>query len=534
MYDVRGIQDYIFRTSKMKDAIGASSIVEGLFDDALKQSSSKLGLKFDGKWCDDNKRPLHYEDETDADAVVLYIGGGNACVVYRDKETAVSMNREMARYTLDRTYSLQLAVAMVEKTGNYSSDYAKLMDEMVRVKDRMMVNKPLDALPVMKVEIKTGLPVSAGSSSTESAIKTKAGDKARDHVRFDQKLFDNYVEGKGESSMLAVVHIDGNNMGQRIRDLISGIDDYTEAVNEMRRISCSINSSYKEVFRSMEERFNEIKDTLHGSDAKDASKWWIMKIIDAGDDITYVCNAGIAFATAEYFCRNISEHSMNPASDDIRYRFSACAGISYFNSHFPFNIAYNVAEECCESAKSRAKKDEYKDGELVANWVDFQFCRSVHAQNLEKIRKDEYVTAAGEDLLRRPYYIYTEALGDPDGQGKGSRRFEEMREEFISYDCFVKDLKQYVLDDSNVPRSFVKEMRNTYPLGSDQMDILKAFLKSRENVESTASKKVKYPDEFYKDFNGKKTARYYDALEVADYFRLLDDLMSAAGKEARK
>ena len=31
MYDVRGIQNYIFRTTKLKDAIGASVLVENIF-----------------------------------------------------------------------------------------------------------------------------------------------------------------------------------------------------------------------------------------------------------------------------------------------------------------------------------------------------------------------------------------------------------------------------------------------------------------------------------------------------------------------
>lgn len=528
MYDVRGIQDYIFRTSKMKDAIGASSIVENLFEEALKDASEKLGLSAELAWCDDKNAKI-YTDNSDKDVVVLYVGGGNACVLYINKDVAVKMNREMSRYTLDKTYSLQLAVAMVEKTESYKADYENLMAEMVRVKDRMMVNKPLDALPIMKVETKTGLPVTRDGVSTESNIKTKAGDDSRKHVRFNQKLFDNYVEGKGESSMLAVVHIDGNNMGLRIRELISGIDSYDEAVTEMRKISYSINSSYKKVFADMEETFSTILENVKKEDKHDQSKWWIMKVIDAGDDITYVCNANIAFATVEYFCKNISKYSLKPESGNRNYRFSACAGISYFNSHFPFNIAYNVAEECCESAKSRAKEEKHMDGKLVGNWVDFQFCRSVHARNLKRIRTEEYRTSAGEDLLRRPYFIYSEHL-----DGEVGDKFKTLDADEISYNEFARDIKKYVQSESNLPRSFVKEMRNTYPLGSNQMKILWTFLKSRETSEKMDGKKVEYPKDLYFDYEGKKVAKYYDAMEVAEYFRSFDDLSRVPEKEEKQ
>lgn len=36
MYDVRGIQKYIYRTARVKDAMGASLLVENIIYDALK------------------------------------------------------------------------------------------------------------------------------------------------------------------------------------------------------------------------------------------------------------------------------------------------------------------------------------------------------------------------------------------------------------------------------------------------------------------------------------------------------------------
>ena len=41
MYDVRGIQNYIFRTAKVKDAIGASAIVEDVIEKAIEDACKK-------------------------------------------------------------------------------------------------------------------------------------------------------------------------------------------------------------------------------------------------------------------------------------------------------------------------------------------------------------------------------------------------------------------------------------------------------------------------------------------------------------
>ena len=45
MYDVRGIQNYIFRTNKLKEIIGASSIVENIIQDALSYAIQQTQLE---------------------------------------------------------------------------------------------------------------------------------------------------------------------------------------------------------------------------------------------------------------------------------------------------------------------------------------------------------------------------------------------------------------------------------------------------------------------------------------------------------
>lgn len=494
MYDVRGIQKFIFRTSKMKDAIGASAIVENIIGDALKAAvASEQGLDCDLAWrTEQGILEYHPEEADQKDIQVLYIGGGNAYVMYRDKELAQEISRKMARYTMDHTYSLQLAVAISEKSDNYKDDYERLNKRMFEVKDCMVVSKPLDALPVVKIDRETGYPLIPGGTSTESGMKIREAEKVRDK-NYKKRIFDNYVNQKGEDSMLAVVHIDGNNMGLRIRRLIENRTTYADAIPEMRRISFAIDRSYKQVFLEMQNKFNP---------ADDYADPRVMKILTAGDDITYVCNADIALSTVEFFCRKISAYSMKTdAPNDPEYRFSVCAGISFFHSHFPFHIAYEVAEACCDQAKDRAKEEKNKDGERIGNWVDFQFCRNVQASDLKKTRKVEYKTVKGENLLRRPYFIPVEEI-------EGNGRFKEMRREMFSLECFREDMRNYVLN-GETPRSFLKEIRNTYPLGEEQINILCAFLRSRGR---------KLPDEMYYTDGDHKTARLYDILEIADNY----------------
>ena len=222
MYDVRGIQRYIYRTPHIQDAMGASSIIEGIIENALRNAADRLQIPEDQmelNW-DNEEKPYPYR-ETDHRIKVLYIGGGNAYVEFSDADLCVSCNKLMARYILEKTYSLQLAAVYTEKTDIYYKDYQQLFQKMNQVKAEALDTKPLGALPIMKVEKKTGFPVVKDEKSTETLQKErhKKTTIAEDE---EEKILDNLIDGKGVDSTLAIVHMDGNNMGLRIRGLVQG------------------------------------------------------------------------------------------------------------------------------------------------------------------------------------------------------------------------------------------------------------------------------------------------------------------------
>lgn len=175
MYDVRGIQKYIYRTPKVRNAIGASYIVENIIEDALKYAIESIkneqtdgagnknpyvNIKVKLEWYDKGKEKdciCGYNEENN-DVEVLFIGGGNAFVSYSSIDLCRNINQRMSKYTLVNSYSFQLAVAIHEKSDNYANDYKSLQEKMADTKADMAVAKPLGALPVMKTELKSGYP----------------------------------------------------------------------------------------------------------------------------------------------------------------------------------------------------------------------------------------------------------------------------------------------------------------------------------------------------------------------------------------
>lgn len=530
MYDVRGIQNYIYRTDKVQDAIGASYIVENIILEALENSveREKDVNSYQTKWYD-KEGPLNFA-EKNMDVQVLFIGGGNAYVLFRNKDLCIQINQKMSKYVLEHTYSLQLAVAICEKSQCYTDDYKDLQSKMRMNKANMVLSKPFGAIPVMKVELKTGYPATMIDSRSkkemgeetrlkQEAYRNKRKAKGNSFER-DEQIFDNLVTQKGVDSRLAVVHIDGNSMGVRIRQIVEGIEDYTEAVNKMREISFQIMNSYQETFQNMHDHFTDRQSGQEGIPNKEG-KYVVREILVAGDDVTYVCNARIALESVKYFSRDIAKKAMvreNSAKSLKKYGFSVCAGVAFIGSHFPFRIGYDVAEQCCASAKKRAKSKECKDTikflsetgkyvemDRIGNFVDFQICKNIQSANFEEMRKREYVTRSGEQLMIRPFFICS-------GRSAEEEPLEEKNnKEIYSYEKFEKGLQYFMQGADTFPRRFALQLRNTYPLGENQVELLNSFLQSRGFSMPDGEKQLYYKED------KKSIAKWYDVLEMLDY-----------------
>lgn len=551
MYDVRGIQNYIFRTNKVKEVIGASGIVEHIIQDALayavkqKQMTQEAILSWENE-----EELLIFQEGSNISIQVLFSGGGNAYVMYRDREIAVGITKHMSRFVLDKTYSLQLAVAMVKKTASYQQDYQNVQNEMSRIKASMPFSRCLGALPIIAMDDMTGFPYSMDDKENlknkieyTADLCSESTQKLMQYYEMmqqgNEKYHDNLITEKGKQSIIAVVHIDGNNMGIRIQELMEHYKTYESAVKKMRTISKNISNSFKDAYGEMETYLKQWIQSDENYILK-KSGVYLRKIIVAGDDITFVCNAKIALSLVRYFIQQVSQRVMNgeQTKENIeKYGLSVCAGIAYVHSHFPFSVAYHVAEECCDSAKKRAKADENKQKiylkreingkehflEQIGNWVDFQICKNVQMVDLEGKRKKHYQIAEGENLLRRPYYI---EVGQDDIVSEETKQAYFMINEKNRKYAFsiFEELYAYFSDDKKIPSSMAKKLRNTYPLGRYAVEEYLQFIESRGRLTEEIKREAlsgKKESLGYIMQEEQMVAAWYDVLEMLDLYDAL-------------
>lgn len=521
MYDVRGIQEYVFRSNKLKEIIGASNIITNLFDDILDDVVKKVlnPKEYRLSWnsnIDSEKERLYFEKDETVKMEVIYSGGGNTFILYRGEDLYHKINRLLAKEILDKTYSLNLAMAVIEKTDNYSNDYLKLSREMAGIKAKMNMPRLTGNFSVTRRELSTGFPLAKKIKdydknvylSEETYLKRKACKTT------EEKEFDKMITQKGDQSLLAIVHIDGNNIGNRIVNLIKGEEDYSKAVFTMRTISKNINDAFNiKAFNSMQNALetwiaSDSNEKLEKKNKDGATQKYMRQIINAGDDITFVCNATVALSLCKVFIDKLSEcvmfgNALN--TDDLKkYGFTACAGVAIIRSHFPFYEGYKVAEECCSSAKSRAKEFA-KNRETAGSWIDFQICRNAMVSaDLEKSRMKNYVLSDGTKLLLRPYAIKDENI-----------------KEYQTFESFIKNHNDFIELCKN-KKNWVNALRNNYNIGQHETNLLynkmisrEIFLPNDKDKPNDIKEAQDYTNKLYTTDN---TALYFDVLEMLELF----------------
>lgn len=387
LYDCRSKQEYIYRTNRVQEITGASELLRSLFTDFFEDKNN--GFKIKSDWRNENA-PENFLDVFNSegyDAEIVYEGGGNLCVIFKDRETYIDVNKALSRQVLEKTFAVSIIASATEVTDNFAEDRKRLYAENALQKNLGAYHTPCNVLPFTQVDRLTYLPVVKKSGnrqySTESLKKKeKYTSLPRPQEQILEYEFDNMVD-KGNESLLAIIYIDGNNMGAKVKAATAGKTDYTSGINALREFSKQTDLDF------VERPIKEIKDRLtsrynNATDDKERRKYLFRKVISGGDEITIVCNAHAAPEILETYFNTLTDNSDN----------SACAGVAIFHSHAPFADVYEIAEACCEMGKnvSHLKGNEGK------NYIDFHYCHSGITNSLETIRETQE-----KDYTQRPY-----------------------------------------------------------------------------------------------------------------------------------
>lgn len=488
MYDIRGIQDYVFKTNKIREIVGASKIIDEILINALHAfSMTKEDVEEYYLWNWKNEDSKYDEENEKVMMQTIYVGGGNAYVLYHE-DIYQEANKFVSKYVLDNTYSLRLAIANVD-ADDFGEAYENVNSEMFTVKAKMPCSIPVGAFSFTKIDSITGYPLSKISAIDGACVckETYLKEIAFKSVPNENKnTFDSMGLKKGDDSTLALVCLDGNNIGERILKKFKNLETYKSSFKHMRNLSKGIDKAFKNAFNVMEKGINNQK--------------LYRKIILAGDDICFVCNPRVVMNAVENFLEELSKQDCSFMADPS-IPFTACAGIAFFNSHFPFSDAYKVAIACCDNAKKTAKSEKFYKCDPVGSFVDFQICTNVNASDLDAYRDKHYIVD-GESFINRPYYVELNT-----GNRSNTDAIDDVNKQSIN------NLNEKIDILNNLPRNVAKEIRAAIVNGDNEIEKEISYLNSRGIYLNTNTKNSNNNITLKEE-----KAVWYDACELMDFY----------------
>ena len=423
MYDIRGKQEFIYKSSKLKEIVGASLIIRDLFKDylydAAKTYRDQINEEFKGSDAvfryDPNEDKLNkfsfkeFEERMNGNQYIgeiVYDGGGNFLMLYKNEEAMKKTTEIFTKKILKDIGTLRVVATYIGniREDNYHSDdsndpgdYERLYQRHRFRESTALYTQPYGSLPIVQTSPVSSMPLTymydhapkdisaSGKSyfkcSTETNAKLKKyWEEAGKHGdEMGETILDNIVaETKGEDSMLAIFYIDGNAMGAKVQACLQGKKNYDDCVNLLREFSKKIQKTFID---------DRKKDMLKEDEKQSSDKKHFRSriLIGAGDEMTIICRADESYEIIKEYLSKIPSP------------YSSCAGAAIFHSHTPFSDAYRIAEQCCEDTCKNYMKE---NGLTLANLMDFEYCQGGIGFKLSDIRKEN-----GDDDNSRPWLV---------------------------------------------------------------------------------------------------------------------------------
>ena len=376
---VQGIQGYIFQTNKLKDVIGASELVKELCETDFKREFALTGS-------------------------VEYIvkAAGNIKLILDSEEDCKRIVFQFPKYAMEKAPGITLSQAVVKcESDDKMNEARQKLEERLRAQR----NRPCKSLTLGSVAMHrsplTGLPAiprKDGEVLDEGVLRKR---EILDEKKVNKTLFEIFTGEKvkysemgleikdltGENDWIAIIHADGNSLGELVKDLGK------EGKEKLREFSENLDKATRQ---AAQEAYKKVK----GNDEK---KHPIRPIVLGGDDLTVICRGDIAIDFVKKYISLFEEKTEKLLSRKL----TACAGIAFIKSSYPFSFGYELAETLCGLAKKDAKSNEMKkaNGGMVPSCLMFHKVQSSFVEDYESIKQKELTLKDGSSLCHGPYYL---------------------------------------------------------------------------------------------------------------------------------
>lgn len=384
---MQGIQNYIFQTNELRDIIGASELVKEvctmLFKDCVGEA---------------------YKEEN-----VIMTAAGNVKYIFESREICERVVREFPKKVAEAAPGVTFSQAVVEWNDN-PCKFKEIVDELEK-KLRIQRNRPMKSITIGRMGIlrsrKTGLPVVKIDKGEYLDVTTQKKHEAASGDTKDSLCKDAFgSELKGwafpydvgeicdKNNWIAIIHADGNGLGKIVQEI--GHDR-----EKFRAFSLALDRATKAAAQAA------------FADIIKKEKWVkvvpVRPIVIGGDDFTVICRGTLAMDYAKAYLSHFekeTEKMLREIDIDKFSKLTACAGIAFIKSNYPFYYGYELAEALCGEAKKDAKKEERLQDGIAPSCLMFHKVQDSFVTSFAEIEKRELTPADGWSYKYGPYYLH--------------------------------------------------------------------------------------------------------------------------------
>jgi len=400
LFEAKSIQSYIFNSNKLKEIIGASELVDDLCAQPLQDTLKALAIESDIEF---SRRAggAFFAFSTNGDAIerlaalwplVVEIQAPGLDFVHARGEGASNIlayeqaRRGLASYRNTRPPALPVAgpfAARCRRTGMPATAW------------RGKAGEAVDAATARKLDL------SRGKSLVE---KFNPGTRITWPLQLSREPGednDDVFPYAGEREGLALIHADGNGLGQLLITLSERLKEHPKFVACFKAFSDAIG-------RATESAAKQATNEVLIPKASANQVMPARPIVLGGDDLTVLVRSDLALDFTSTFIQHFEEQTaqellsvyaqMKQDGVDISglpAGLSACAGIVFMKASQPFYMAHQLAEDLCKAAKAQVKEPQNKVAGRAPSALAFHRITTAHIGRYADILARELTVREG-------------------------------------------------------------------------------------------------------------------------------------------
>lgn len=420
LFEVRSIQPFLFASGKLKHLVAGSELIDYLCTQPLQEALAVCEL----------------EGYSSAEHSPRCAGGAFYLLI-DDAEKARRFRQLWPLLVHQLLPGVEQVDALVEAPS--AKEAIRLgLEQLKEARNRPSVALPA-ASPVTQRSPRTGMAAvqqQRGESLDEATAVKVAFKRPEDYTplarRFsshEDVLWPNNFEHDahptqrfplGEKDCVAMIHIDGNGLGEVLR-----------LVNHIARDADD--KSYVALYRQFSDGLEQatIDACRQATDSTLIPEVSADGVVPArplvlgGDDVTVLTRGDLGFAFTQAFVKAFEDKTRSflaklkeqasqlddKEAEKFPQRLTACAGIAFIKPSQPFSQCYELAESLCDRAKkeSRAAKEALGLAEIPSSLAFHRVSASLIEDQEYLFKREMYVRDSGADkgvplALARPAY----------------------------------------------------------------------------------------------------------------------------------